>query len=174
MRRKKILLICFVLVAGMLVVPLAEGGYYFIRGLIALNQGFEGKSVKYLEESIKANPSFLEAYMLLALAYTEWGSSSLHYIEHNEEGLIKLKSETLGRAEEILNTALRRFPYHHFRDDIQYMLGWIYDLDSRNSGYVWDRNKAIQSYQQFICKYPNSRYVQKAKKRVEVLTCVEQ
>jgi len=123
-----------------------------------------------LEKSVKTNPNFLEAYMLLALAYAEWGSSSLHYIEHDEEGIIKLKSETLGRAEDILKTALARFPYHHFRDDIQYMLGWIYDQDSRNSGYVWDKSKAIQNYKQLVSKYPNSRYVQKAKKRIEALT----
>ncbi len=158
------------LVMGIIGFPVVEGGYYFIRGLLAFRQGFEGESVRYLEKSVKTNPNFLEAYMSLALAYTEWGSSSLHYIEHDGEGLAKLKSETLGRAEETLNTALRRFPYHHFRDDIQYMLGWIYDEDSRNSGHIWDRSKAIHSYEQLISKYPNSRYVQKAKKRLAVLT----
>jgi len=168
--RKRILLICFMLVIGIIVFPVAKGGYYFIKGLIALNQGFEGESVRYLEKSIKTNPNFLEAYISLALAYAEWGSSSRHYIEHDEEGLIKLKSETLGKAEEILNTALRRFPYHHFRDDIQYILGWIYDQDSRNSGCIWDRSKAIQNYKQLVAKYPNSRYVQRARKRIEELT----
>lgn len=154
----------------MLTVPVAKGGYYFIKGLIALNQGFDGESVRYLEKSIKVNPNFLEAYMSLALAYTEWGSSSRHYIEHDEEGLTKLKSETLGKAENVLKTALSRFPYHYFRDDMQYMLGWIYDADSRNSGYVWNRSKAIQSYEQLISKYPNSKYVQPAKERLAALT----
>lgn len=168
--RKRILLICFMLVMGIIAFPAAKSGYYFIRGLLEFTQLFEGESVRYLEKSVKANPNFLEAYMFLALAYTEWGSSSLHYIEHDEEGLARLKSETLGRAEDILKTALARFPYHHFRDDIQYMLGRIYDEDSRNSSYVWDKNKAIQSYEQLISKYPGSRYVQKAKERLAALT----
>lgn len=164
------LLICFILTAGIAVVPVAKGSYYFIRGLVALRGGLECESIKHLEKSIKANPNFIEAYLFLALAYVEWGNSSKHYIEHDEEGLIKLKSETLGRAEDILKTALARFPYHHFRDDIQYMLGWVYDENSRNSGYVWDRSKAIQSYEQLISKYPNSKYVQKVKERLAALT----
>ena len=170
-KNRRILLICFVFVAVvMLAVPVVKGGYYFIKGLIALNQGFEGESVKYLERSIKANPNFLEVYMSLALAYAEWGSSSRHYIEHDEEGLIKLKSETLGKAENVLKTALVRFPYHYFRDDMQYMLGWIYDEDSRDSGYIWDKNKAIQGYIQLVSEYPHSKYVQKAKERLAALT----
>lgn len=170
MGRKRTLLISFMLVMGIIAFPVAKSGYYLIKGLVSLRNGFEGESVKYLEKSVKTNPNFLEAYMSLALAYTEWGSSSLHYIEHDEEGLARLKSETLGKAEEILNTALRRFPYHHFRDDIQYMLGWIYDQDSRNTGYVWDKSKAIQNYKQLVAKYPNSKYVQKAKERLAALT----
>jgi len=169
-RNRGILLICLVFVIGITVVPVAKSGYYLTKGVTAFRQGLEGESVRYLEKSVKTNPNFLEAYMSLALAYTEWGSSSLHYIQHDEEGLRKLKSETLGRAEDILETALARFPYHHFRDDIQYMLGWIYDEDSRNSGYVWDRSKAIQSYEQLINKYPKSKYVQKAKERLAALT----
>jgi tetratricopeptide (TPR) repeat protein len=174
MKRKRILLISFMLVAGMIAFPVAKGGYYFIKGLMAFRQGLEGESVRYLERSVKTNPNFLEAYMSLALAYAEWGSSSLHYIEHDEEGLAKLKSETLGRAENILKAALARFPYHHFRDDIQYMLGRIYDEDSKNSGYVWDKNKAIQGYIQLVSEYPHSRYAQKAKKRIEALACAKQ
>jgi len=169
-RNKKILLICFILTAGIAVVPVAKGGYYFVRGLIALRGGIEGESIKYLEKSIKTNPNFIEAYILLSLAYTEWGSSSKHYIEHDEEGLTKLKYETLSRAEDILKIALRRFPYHHFRDNIQYMLGRMYDEDARNSGYVWDKYKAIQGYTQLVSQYPHSRYAQKALERIKVLT----
>jgi len=168
MKRKKILLICFILAAGIAVVPLAKGGYYFVRGLLSLRGGFEGKSVRYLEKSVKTNPHFPEAYMLLALAYAEWGSSSKHYIEHDEERLIKLKSETLGRAEDVLKTALARFPFH--KDRIQYMLARIYDEDARDSGYVWDKDKAIQGYRQLASGYPHSKYVPKARERIEVLT----
>jgi tetratricopeptide (TPR) repeat protein len=168
MPKKKIILISFILAAGILIIPLAESGYFFIKGLRALRQGFEGKSVKYLEKSVKINPHFPEAYMLLALAYAEWGSSSKHYIEHDEEGLIKLKSETLGRAEDVLKTALARFPFH--KDRIQYMLARIYDGDARNSGYIWDKDKAIQGYKQLTSDYPHSRYVQEARERIEVLT----
>jgi len=170
MRNKKILLISFVLIAGIVTSTLAKGGYYFVRGLIAFRGGFEGESVRYLEKSIKTNPNFIEAYMLLALAYAEWGSSSKHYIEHNEEGLIKLKSETLSRAEDVLKAALARFPFH--KDRIQYMLARIYDEDARNTGYVWDKDKAIQGYTQLVSKYPNSKYTQKARERIEVLTSV--
>ncbi|MCX5713892.1 MAG: hypothetical protein NT033_03595 [Candidatus Omnitrophica bacterium] len=170
MGNKKILLISFVLIAGIATATLAKSGYYFIRGLVALRGGLESESIKHLEKSIKTNPNFLEAYMLLALAYTEWGSSSKHYIEHDEEGLAKLKTETLGKAEGILKTALGRFPYHYLRDDMQYMLGRMYDNDSRNSGYVWDKNKAVQGYTQLVSQYPHSRYVQKAWERIEVLT----
>ena len=166
---KVILLICLILVAAMLLVPVAKSGYCFIRGLIAFKHGFEGQSVRYLEKSIKANPDFIEAYMFLALAYAEWASSSLHYMEYDDTGLATLKSETLGKAEDVLESALARFPYHHFRDDIQYMLGRIYDEDSRNTGYVWNKDKAIQGYKQIIGQYPNSRYVQKARKRIEAL-----
>lgn len=162
------------LVTGIISFSIAASGYFFMRGLKAFRNGFEGESVKYLEKSVKANPNFIEAYMALALAYAEWGSSSLHYIQHDEEGLTKLRSETLGRAEDILKTALNRFPYHHFRDDIQYMLGRIYDEDSKNSGYVWDKNKAIQGYIQLVSEYPHSRYAQKAKKRIEALACAKQ
>ena len=168
--KQGILLICFVLVIGVLIIPIAESRYYFVRGLIAFRNGFEGESVRYLEKSIKTNPNFPEAYMLLALAYAEWGSSSLHYMEYDEQGIAKLKSETLGRAEDILKTALTRFPFHYLRDDMQYMLGWIYDKDSRNSSYVWDKNKAVQGYTQLVSKYPHSRYAQKARQRLEVLT----
>jgi tetratricopeptide (TPR) repeat protein len=154
--------------AGIVTVPVVESGYYFIRGLTAFRGGFEGESVKYLEKSIKANPNFLEAYMLLALAYAEWGSSSKHYIEHDEEGLIKLKSETLGKAEDVLKIALARFLFH--KDRIQYMLARIYDGDTRNSGYVWNKDKAIQGYKQLVSKYPHSKYAQRARERIEVLT----
>ena len=154
--------------AGIAVVPVAKSGYYFVRGLIALRGGLESESIKHLEKSIKANPNFLEAYMLLALAYAEWGSSSKHYIEHDEEGLIKLKSETLGRAEDVLKTALARFPFH--KDRIQYMLARIYDEDARDSGYVWDKDKAIQGYIQLVSEYPHSKYAQKARERIEVLS----
>ncbi len=164
------LLICFILAAGIAVVPVAKGGYYFARGLIALRGGLEGESVKHLEKSIKANPNFIEAYMLLALAYAEWGSSSKHYIEHDEEGLIKLKSETLGKAEDILKSGLTKVPYHYLKDDMQYMLGRIYDEDVRNSGYAWDKDKAIQGYTQLVSKYPHSKYAQKARERIEVLS----
>jgi len=168
MAKKKIFLISFVLILVIIAFPVVEGGYYFIRGLSAFRGGFEGKSVKYLEKSVKTNPHFPEAYMLLALAYAEWGSSSKHYIEHDEEGLIKLKSETLGRAEDVLKTALARFPFN--KDRIQYMLARIYDGDSRNTGYVWDKDKAIQGYTQLVSQYPHSRYAQKARERIEVLT----
>jgi len=167
MKRKKILLICFILTAGIAVVPVAKGGYYFVRGLIALRGGFEGESVKHLEKSIKTNPNFIEAYMLLALAYAEWGSSSKHYIEHDEEGLIKLKSETLGKAEDVLKTALARFS--SCKDKIQYMLARIYDEDARNTGYVWDKDKAIKGYKQLASEYPHSKYAQKARERIEAL-----
>jgi tetratricopeptide (TPR) repeat protein len=159
-----------VLAIGMIAFPIVRGGYYIIKGFMAFRNGFEGESVNYLEKSIKVNPNFLEAYMFLALAYAEWGSSGMHYIEYDDAELIRLKSETLGKAEDILKTALRKFPYHHFRDDIQYMLGWIYDEDQRNSGYFWDKYKAIQNYKQLISEYPNSRYTQKARQRIEILT----
>ncbi len=168
MKRKKILLICFILTAGILIIPLVESGYFFIRGLSAFRGGLESESIKHLEKSIKTNPNFIEAYMLLSLAYAEWGSSSKHYIEHDEEGLTKLKTETLGRAEDVLKTALARFPSH--KDRIQYMLARIYDEDARNTGYVWDKNKAIQGYTQLVSEYPHSRYVQEARERIEVLT----
>lgn len=156
------------LILGIIAFPVAKGGYYFIRGLSAFRGGFEGKSVRYLEKSVKTSPHFPGAYMLLALAYAEWGSSSKHYIEHDEEGLIKLKSETLGRAEDVLKTALARFPFH--KDRIQYMLARIYDEDTRNTGYVWDKDKAVQGYTQLVSEYPNSKYAQKAKNRIEALT----
>lgn len=70
-RHKKALLICFMLVAGILIIPLVESGYCFVRGLVAFRNGFEGGSVKQLEKSIKANPYFPEAYMLLVVAYAE-------------------------------------------------------------------------------------------------------
>ncbi len=168
MPKKRIILISFILAAGILIIPLAGSGYYFIRGLSAFRGGFEGESIKHLGKSIKANPNFLEAYMLLALAYAEWGSSSKHYIEHDEEGLIKLKSETLGRAEDVLKTALARFHFH--KDRIQFMLARIYDEDARNSGYVWDKDKAVQGYKQLASEYPNSKYAQKARERIEVLS----
>jgi ferritin-like protein len=63
--RKRILLISFMLIVGIIAFPTAESGYYFIKGLIALRGGFEGESVMHLEKSIKANPNFAEAYMLL-------------------------------------------------------------------------------------------------------------
>ncbi len=154
----------------MAAVPVVEGGYYFVRGLIALRGGLESESIKHLEKSIKANPNFIEAYMLLVLAYAEWGSSSKHYIEHDEQGIAKLKSETLGRAEDILKTALRRFPYHYLRGDMQYMLARIYDEDARDSGYVWDKDKAIQGYTQLVSEYPKSRYAQESRERLAALT----
>lgn len=169
----RILLICFMLVMGLITFPVGKSGYYFIKGLMAFRNGFEGESVRCLEKSVKINPNFIEAYILLALAYAEWGSSSLHYIEHDDEELTKLKSETLEKAENILRIALVRFPSYYLRDDIQYMLGWVYDKDSRDSGHVWDKDKAIQSYEQLINKYPKSKHVQKAKKRIEALTCIE-
>ena len=158
------------LVVGIIAFPVGKSGYYFIKGLMAFRNGFEGESVRCLEKSVKTNPHFPEAYMLLALAYAEWGSSSSHYIEHDDEELTKLKSETLGRAEDILKTALTRFPFHYLRDDIQYMLGWIYDKDSRNSDYVWDKDKAVQGYTQLLSNYPRSRYAQKASQRLAALT----
>ncbi len=170
MKRKEILLICFVLATAMFMLSIVEGGYYFIRGLSTFRGGFEGESIKHLENSIKTNPNFLEAYMLLALAYTEWGSSSKHYIEYDEEGLARLKTETVGKAEGILKTALGRFPYHYLRDDMQYMLARIYDEDTRNTGYVWDKDKAIQGYTQLVSEYPHSKYTKKARERIEVLT----
>jgi len=168
MENKKILLISFMLAVGMIAFPVVKGGYYFIRGQSAFRGGFEGESVRYLEKSIKTNPNFFETYMLLALAYAEWGSSSKHYIEHDEEGLIKLKSETLGRAEDVLKIAIARFPFH--KDRIQFMLGRIYDGDARNTGYVWDKDKAIQGYKQLASDYPHSKYAQKARERIEVLS----
>ncbi len=153
--------------AGIAAIAVAKSGYCFIRGLIAFKHGFEGESVRYLQKSVKANPDFIEAYMLLALAYAEWASSSRHYMEYDDTGLANLKSETLGKAEDVLKTALARFPYQHFRDDIQYMLGRIYDEDSR--GHVWDKSRAIQGYKQLISEYPNSRHVKKARKRIEAL-----
>lgn len=170
MRGKRALLVSLILAAGMAVIPVAKSGYYFIRGLIAFKHGFEGESARCLEKSIKANPYFLETHMLLALAYSEWASASLHYIEHDDVGIAKLKSDMLGRTEDVLKNALARFPYHHLRDDMQYMLGRIYDLDSRNTGYVWDKGKAIQNYKELINEYPKSRYVQKAKERIEKLS----
>ena len=152
----------------MLAVPVAKSGYCFIRGLMAFKHGFEGESVRYLQKSVKANPYFIEAYMFLAVAYAEWASSSRHYMEYDDTGLANLKSETLDKADNVLKTALARFPYHHFRDDIQYMLSWIYDEDSR--GHVWDKDKAIQGYKQLISKYSTSKHVQKARKRIEALT----
>ncbi len=89
-------------------------------------------------------------------------------IEHDEEGLTKLKTETLDRAEDVLKTALARFS--SCKDKIQYMLARIYDEDARNTGYVWDKNKAIQGYTQLVSEYPHSRYVQEARERIEVLT----
>lgn len=71
MAKKKVFLISFVLILGIIGFPVVEGGYYFIRGLLSLRGGFEGKSVRYLEKSVKTNPHFPEAYMLLALAYAE-------------------------------------------------------------------------------------------------------
>jgi len=168
MAKKKIFLISFVLILGIIAFPVVEGGYYFVRGLLSLRGGFEGKSVRYLEKSVKTNPHFPEAYMLLALAYAEWGSSSKHYIEHDEEGLARLKIETLGKAEDVLKTALARFPFH--KDRIQYMLARIYDEDARNTGYVWDKDKAIQGYKQLASEYPHSKYAQKARERIQVLT----
>jgi tetratricopeptide (TPR) repeat protein len=167
-RNKRILLICFLLVSGILIIPVVESGYFLIKGLRALRQGFESESVRYLEKSIKVNPRFPKAYMLLALAYTEWGSSSRHYIEYDAAGLDKLKSETLGKAEDILKTALTRSSFH--KDKIQYMLGWIYDEDARSSGYIWDKDKAVQGYTQLLSNYPHSGFAQKSRERLAVLT----
>jgi len=170
MRRKKIFLICLVIMVGVLIINPVESGYFFIRGLIAFTHGFNGESVRYLERAVITNPNFLESYLFLALAYAEWGSSSLHYMEYDDGGRAKLKSETLDRAEEVLNTALRKFPYHYARDRIQYMLGKIYDQDPRNSGYIWDKSKATNYYALLISEHPSSNYVEKAKKRIEALS----
>ena len=168
MTKKKRIIICLILVT-LVSIPIMRGGYFFVRALKPLINRWNGEAVWWLEKSIKANPYFLEPYIGLAMAYTEWGSRSLHYKEYDEEGFIKLKTGTLGKAEQILKTALRRFPYHIYRDDIQYRLGWIYDEDSTNSGCVWDREKAIEGYKKLISKYPESRYVQEAKERIEAL-----
>ena len=168
MPKKRIFLISLMLAAGLLLIPLAESGYFFVKGLRALRQGFEGKSVKYLEKSIKANPHFPESYAFLALAYAEWGSSSRHYMEYDEKGLIKLKSETLGKAESILKTAIARFPSR--RDYFQYLLAQLYDEDARNSGCVWDKDKAIKGYANLLSNYPHSRYAQESRQRLAALT----
>lgn len=49
------------------------------------------------------------------------------------------------------------------------MLGWIYDEDTRNPGYFWDRDKAISGYTQLIKNYLNSQYAQKAAERIDIL-----
>jgi len=166
--KKRKIVICLILVA-LVSIPIMRSGYFFVRALKPLINRWNGEAVWWLEKSIKANPYFLEAHICLAMAYTEWGSRSLHYKEYDEEGFIKLKIETLCKAEQILKTALRRFPYHIYRDDIQYRLGWIYDEDSTNSGCIWDREKAIEGYRELINKYPKSRYVKKAKERIRAL-----
>jgi len=169
MTKKKRIVIGFILAIGLISIPIIRSGYFFVRALKPLINRWNGEAVWWLEKSIKANPYFLEPYIGLAIAYTEWGSRSLHYKEYDEGGFIKLKTGTLGKAEQILKTALRRFPYHIYRDDMQYMLGWIYDEDSTNSGCVWDRKKAIEGYRELIRKYPKSRYVQEARERIKSL-----
>lgn len=167
--KKRKIIICIILISGLISIPVSRGGYFFVKGFRALINQFDGEAVRQFEKSIKANPCFLEAYICLAMAYTEWESRSVHYKEHNKEELAKLEDETLGKAEQALKTALRRFPYHPYRDDIQYMLGRIYDEDSTNGGCVWDRKKAVEGYRELIKRYPKSRYVKKAKERINSL-----
>jgi tetratricopeptide (TPR) repeat protein len=165
----KKIIICIILVLGLISIPVGRGIYFFRKGCEAFAKSLNGEAVIQFEKSIKANPYFIKSYFYLVVAYVEWGSQSVHYQEHNEEELAKLESETRGRAEEILKTALRRFPYHPYRDDIQYLLGQIYDKDSMNGGYVWDRKKAIEGYKELIRKYPKSKYFKDAEERIQVL-----
>lgn len=169
MKKKKKIIICLILISGLTSIPIGRGIYFFRKGYKALANTFHGEAEREFEKSIKANPFFLEAYIYLAVAYAEWGSRSIHYKEYDEEGFVKLKNGTLGKSEEILKTALRRFPYHPYKDDIQYLLGQIYDKDSMNGGYVWDRKKALESYKELIRKYPKSRHVKEAKERIKDL-----
>ena len=167
--KKKKIIICIILAIGLISIPVGRGIYFFVKGFKALVNSLSGQATRHLEKSVKANPYFLEAYFYLALAYVDWAGDSLHYIQQDEESLLGLKTELMGRAEELLKTALKRFPYHPYRDDIQFMLGSMYDEDHRNSGYIWDRDKAIKDYRELIKKYPKSRYVKKARERIEVL-----
>ncbi len=169
MTKKKKIIICLILITVLISIPIGRSIYFFRKGYIALAKRYHGESEREFEKSIKINPYFIEAYVCLAAAYTDWGSKSIHYKEYDEEGFIKLKNGTLGKAEEILKTALRRFPYHVYRDDIQYMLGEIYDQDPNNGNCVWDRQKALEGYKELIRKYPKSRYAKKVKERIKDL-----
>jgi outer membrane protein assembly factor BamD (BamD/ComL family) len=169
MSKKKKTIIFLILILGLISIPIGRGIYFFRRGYTAFTKTLYGQAVIEFERAIKANPYFLKPYLYLAVAYAEWGSASLHYKEYDEEGFAKLKNETRGKAEEILKTALKRFPYHPYRDDIQYLLGQIYDKDSMNGGYVWDRKKAIEGYKELIKKYPKSKYVKEAEERINAL-----
>jgi tetratricopeptide (TPR) repeat protein len=169
MTKNRKIIICLILVLGLISIPVGRGIYHFQKGCKVLANTFHGEAVIEFERAIKANPYFLKPYLYLAVAYAEWGSASLHYKEYDEEGFAKLKNETRGKAEEILKTALKRFPYHPYRDDIQYLLGQIYDKDSMNGGYVWDRKKAIEGYKELIKKYPKSKYVKEAEERINAL-----
>ncbi|MBL7130392.1 MAG: hypothetical protein ISS45_03165 [Candidatus Omnitrophica bacterium] len=101
MTKKKKIIIGFILVA-LVSIPIMRSGYFFVRALKPLINCGSGEAVWWLEKSIKANPYFLEPYIGLAIAYTEWGSRSLHYKEYDETEFIHLKEETLGKAEQIL------------------------------------------------------------------------
>lgn len=167
--KKRKIIICIILVLGLISIPIGRSVYFFVKGFKALAHGLSGQATRHLEKSVKANPYFLDAYFYLALAYVDWAGDSLHYIQQTEESLLGLKTELMGRAEELLKIALKRFPFHPYRDDIQYMLGSMYDEDHRNGGYIWDREKAIEGYKELIKKYPKSRYVKEAKERIESL-----
>lgn len=169
MTKKKKIIISLILILALISIPIGRGIYFFRKGYKALANTFHGEAEREFEKSIKANPFFLEAYIYLAVAYAEWGSRSIHYKEYDEAGFERLKNGTLGKAEEILKTALRRFPYHPYKDDIQYLLGQIYDQDSNNGNCVWDRQKAIEGYKELVRRYPKSRHVKEANERIKDL-----
>ena len=124
--------LCLILAAALICTPPIRSLYFFTKGITAFKQNYPGQSVKWLEKSVKSNPNFLEAYLCLAIAYAEWADKSMHYIQQDEESLAKLKTETLDRAEFLLNTALAKFPYHPLRYCIPYMLEDIRRLKKRS------------------------------------------
>ena len=134
--KMKVAVLCLVFAVALMRIPIVKSFYFFARGITAFKQNYIGQSVRWLEKSVEYNPHFLEAYLCLAIAYAELADKSMHYIQQDEESLAKLKTETLGRAEFLLNTALARFPYHPLRYCIPYMFEDIRKLRKRNPNLV--------------------------------------
>lgn len=148
---------------------ISEAEYFCKVGEAYFGDNYPGKATRWLEKSVKADPNLAKAYIALAHAHSYWGDVSFHYNDYDGEELAKLKTETKGKAEDILKTMLRKFPNHALADRAQFMLGKIYDYSVRNANHLWDGEKAIEAYTELINEYPDSEFVKKAKERIKVI-----